>query len=56
MTNQYDRTVFELKDLNYEFSDMSPEMAAEKRELLERQQAEKQAAKLAAIKAKEGGA
>lgn len=56
MTNQYDRTVFELKDLNYEFSDMSPELAAEKRALLERQQAEKQAAKLAAMKAKEGNA
>jgi NADH-quinone oxidoreductase subunit I len=56
MTNEYDRTVFELKDLNYEFSDMSPELAAEKRELLERQNAEKQAAKLAAIKAKGGGA
>ncbi|WP_373012962.1 4Fe-4S dicluster domain-containing protein [Mucilaginibacter sp.] len=56
MTNQYDRTVFELKDLTYEFSDMSPEDAAEKRILLEKQQAEKQAAKLAAMKAKEGGA
>jgi NADH-quinone oxidoreductase subunit I len=56
MTNEYDRTVFELKDLNYEFSDMSPEFAASKRELLEKQQAEKQAAKLAAIKAKGGGA
>ena len=56
MTNQYDRSVFELKDLNYEFSDMSPEIAAEKRDLLEKQQAEKQAAKLAAVKAKEGSA
>src|SRR5476651_1090820 len=56
MTNQYDRTVFELKDLNYEFSDMSPEMAAEKRELLEKQQAEKAAAKAAAMQGKEGGA
>jgi NADH-quinone oxidoreductase subunit I len=56
MTNQYDKTVFELKDLNYEFSDMSPEFAAEKRDLLERQNAEKQAAKLAAMKAREGGA
>ncbi|MBK0378243.1 4Fe-4S dicluster domain-containing protein [Mucilaginibacter segetis] len=55
MTNQYDRTVFELKDLNYEFSDMKPEDAAEKRRLLEQQQAEKQAAKLAALKAKEEG-
>jgi NADH-quinone oxidoreductase subunit I len=57
MTNQYDRTVFELSNLTYEFSDMSPELAAEKRELLEKQQAEKQAAKLAAMqKPKEGEA
>lgn len=55
MTNQYDKTVFELKDLNYEFSDMTPEDAAEKRALLEKQQAEKQAAKLAAMQKKEGG-
>ncbi len=52
MTNQYDKTVFELGNLTYEFSDMSPETAAEKRELLERQQAEKQAAKVAAIQNK----
>jgi NADH-quinone oxidoreductase subunit I len=56
MTNQYDRTVFELKDLNYEFSDMSPETAAEKRRLLENQLAERQAAKLAALNKKEGDA
>ena len=49
MTNQYDKTVFELSNLTYEFSDMSPEDAAEKRALLEKQQAEKQAAKLAAM-------
>lgn len=55
MTNQYDRTVFELKDLKYEFSDMLPEVAAEKRDLLEKQNAEKQAAKLAAMKAREAG-
>lgn len=55
MTNQYDRTVFELKDLTYEFSDMTPAEAAEKRELLEKQLAEKQAAKEAAMKQKEGG-
>ncbi|WP_374950624.1 NuoI/complex I 23 kDa subunit family protein [Mucilaginibacter sp.] len=54
MTNQYDKTVFELADLNYEFADMTPEDAAEKRMLLEKQTAEKQAAKLAAMKAKEG--
>jgi NADH-quinone oxidoreductase subunit I len=56
MTNQYDRTVFDVSNLTYEFSDMSPELAAEKRMLLEKQTAEKQAAKLAAMKAKEGGA
>jgi NADH-quinone oxidoreductase subunit I len=56
MTNQYDRTVFELKDLNYEFADMAPEDAAEKRQLLENQLAERQAAKLAAMNKKEGDA
>ena len=56
MTNQYDRTVFELKDLTYEFSDMSPKEAAEKRELLEKQLTERQAAKLAATQKKEGEA
>jgi NADH-quinone oxidoreductase subunit I len=35
---------------------MSPEDAAEKRTLLEKQNAEKQAAKAAAMRAKEGGA
>ena len=56
MTNQYDKSVFEISQLTYEFSDMTPEVAAEKRQLLENQQAEKQAAKLAAMKQKEGGA
>ena len=56
MTNQYDKTVFQLSDLVYEFSDMTPEDAAEKRALFDKQQAEKQAAKLAAMKQKEGGA
>ncbi|MGZ3777549.1 MAG: 4Fe-4S dicluster domain-containing protein [Mucilaginibacter sp.] len=56
MTNQYDRSVFQLNDLTYEFSDMSPEDAAKKRALLERQVAEKQAAKEAAMKQKEGEA
>lgn len=56
MTNQYDRTVFELKDLTYEFSDMTAEEAAEKRDLFEKQMIEKQAAKEAAMKKKEGGA
>lgn len=56
MTNQYDKTVFQLSDLTYQFSDMSPEMAAEKRKEFDIQQAEKQAAKLAAMRKKEGGA
>ena len=56
MTNQYDKTVFELSDLTYQFSDMPPEVAAEKRALFDKQQAEKQAAKLAVMQKKEGGA
>lgn len=56
MTNQYDKTVFELSDLVYEFSDMTLEVAAEKRALFDKQQAEKQAAKLAAMQKKEDGA
>jgi NADH-quinone oxidoreductase subunit I len=56
MTNQYDKSVFELKDLTYEFADMAPEVAAEKRQLLENQLAERQAAKLAALNKKEGEA
>lgn len=56
MTNQYDKTVFQLSDLTYQFSDISPEMAAEKRKEFDVQQAERQAAKLAAMQKKEGGA
>jgi NADH-quinone oxidoreductase subunit I len=56
MTNQYDKTVFQLSDLTYQFSDMSPEIAAEKRREFDVQQAERQAAKLAAMQKKEGGA
>ena len=56
MTNQYDKSVFEIKDLTYQFSDMTAEDAAEKRLLLEQQQAEKQAAKLAAMQKQGGGA
>jgi NADH-quinone oxidoreductase subunit I len=55
MTNQYDKSVFELKDLTYEFSDMTTEEAAEKRVLIEKQNAERLAAKLAAMQKKEGG-
>src|ERR1700710_345275 len=56
MTNQYDKSVFELSQLTYEFSDMTPEDAAEKRALLETQIAERAAAKQAAMQQKEGDA
>lgn len=56
MTNQYDRSVPELNELTYKFSDMPPEVAEEKRREFEKQQAEKQVAKLAAMQKKEGGA
>lgn len=56
MTNQYDRSVYTLGDLTYSFSDMSPELIAEKKQEFEVQAAEKMAAKQAAMKAKEGGA
>jgi len=48
MTNQYDKSVSELSLLNYEFSTMTAEEAEEKRLALEKQQAEKLAAKQAA--------
>ncbi|RYY32669.1 MAG: 4Fe-4S dicluster domain-containing protein, partial [Sphingobacteriaceae bacterium] len=41
MTDTYDKTVFELSDLTYKFADMPEAEAAEKRALLEKQQAEK---------------
>ena len=55
MTNQYDRSVVKLEELTYQFSDMTPEMAAQKRMEFEQQLAERQAAKLAAMQKKEGG-
>src|ERR1700748_870571 len=45
MTNQYDRSVFGLSDLTYEFSDMTAEEAKEKQALLDKQLAERAAAK-----------
>ncbi|MGZ3872242.1 MAG: 4Fe-4S binding protein, partial [Mucilaginibacter sp.] len=54
MTNQYDKIVVGLSDLTYQFSDMTPELAAEKRREFEQQQAERQAAKLAASQKREG--
>ena len=56
MTNQYDKSVVDIKDLTYQFSDMTAEFAAEKRREFDQQQAERQAAKLAAMQKKEGGA
>ncbi|MDF2431070.1 MAG: NADH-quinone oxidoreductase subunit [Mucilaginibacter sp.] len=56
MTNQYDKSVVDLGQLTYQFSDMTPEIAAEKRREFDQQQAERQAAKLAAMQKKEGGA
>jgi len=53
MTNQYDRTEFKLSDLTYHFSNMSPEDAREKQALLDKQLAERAAAKQ---KRDEGGA
>jgi len=53
MTNQYDVSVPELNLLTYKFSDMDPALAEEKRRLFDEQQAQKQAAKLAAMKNKE---
>jgi NADH-quinone oxidoreductase subunit I len=55
MTSQYDRSVVKLEELTYQFSDMTPEMAAQKRREFEQQQAERQAAKLAAMQKKEEG-
>ncbi|WP_256013502.1 4Fe-4S binding protein [Desertivirga xinjiangensis] len=54
MTNQYDRSVTQLSELTYKFSEMTPEEAEQKRQELAKQQADKQAAKEAAAKAKEG--
>ena len=55
MTNEYDVSVQSIDLLNYQFSDMSAEFAEEKRKALAAQQAEKEAAKLAAMKKKEDG-
>jgi NADH-quinone oxidoreductase subunit I len=52
MTNQYDKSVQELSLLNYQFSTMSADEATEKRMAQEKQQAEKLAAKQAAINKK----
>lgn len=54
MTNQYDKSVVDITQLTYQFSDMTPETAAEKRRQFEQQQAGRQAAKFAAMQKKEG--
>jgi NADH-quinone oxidoreductase subunit I len=51
MTDQYDRTVTNISELTYQFSDMSPQEAEQKRAELAQQLAERQAAKDAAAKA-----
>jgi len=56
MTNTYDRSVPQLHELTYAFSDMTPEDAAQKRREFEQQQAERQAVKAAAMQKKEGDA
>ncbi len=50
MTDQYDRSVSHISQLNYHFSDMTAEEAEEKRFALERQTEERKAAKEAALK------
>lgn len=52
MTDTYDKSVAQLSDLNYVFSEMSAEEAEEKKQLWEKAQAEKAAAKAAAMKGK----
>lgn len=48
MTKAYDFSEFDVDNMNYHFSDLSPEQAKEKQKLYEEQQAAKIAAKLAA--------
>ncbi|QEK50552.1 4Fe-4S dicluster domain-containing protein [Pedobacter aquae] len=50
MTSEYDRSVAHISDLNYKFANMTEAEAEEKRQALEQQLAERQAAKLAALK------
>ncbi|MDP9048622.1 MAG: NADH-quinone oxidoreductase subunit I [Bacteroidota bacterium] len=54
MTNQYDKSVADISQLTYQFSDMTPADAAQKRREFELQQAERLAAKQAAMQKKEG--
>lgn len=50
MTDQYDRSMLKLNEMIYEFSDMSPAEAEEKRIAIEKLNAERLAAKQAALK------
>lgn len=50
MTPEYDKSVTHISDLNYKFATMTETEAEEKRLELEKQQAERQAAKLEALK------
>ncbi|SMD32968.1 NADH-quinone oxidoreductase subunit I [Reichenbachiella faecimaris] len=52
MTKDYDFSVFDLKEHNFEFGDMSPEMVAEKKTEFEVHAAEKEKAKAAVVAAK----
>jgi NADH-quinone oxidoreductase subunit I len=52
MTNTYDRSMVDLAGMTYKFAEMPAEEIKEKKEALEKQNAEKQAAKLAAMKGK----
>ena len=49
MTDSYDRSFTQLTELTYRFSEMTPDEAAEKRTELEKQLAEKEAAKQAML-------
>lgn len=53
MTNVYDFPEVDIKNMIYHFTDLSPEQAQEKRELLEKQQAEMAKAKAEALAAKQ---
>ena len=48
MTSEYDFSVFDVKEHNFEFANLTPEQAAEKRALYEQFVAEKEALKEAA--------
>lgn len=49
MTDEYDKSVDKMPDMIYKFAEMSPEEIEEKKTLLEKQLAERQAAKQAAM-------